>query len=286
MRQTQNNKSLIRKLLLVTLALVVSVGYGSSTPFKPNAGPSILVLGDSITWGTEYFAKAQSLIASDAQWKTVVIDGQYSRRVAFPTPNLSTRMSGVKSFLKLAASGLKADAVIVALGSNDVAIETKESSYETVIRDLLKTIGNVPITWLTVNRRDTPAIAKRSVLFNDVLARLAPEYPNLIIEDWYTTIAKNPKWMAFDKVHLTRTGYGIRADLYRSLAKSLYDRYIITTTPTTTTTTTVATTVPPATTTLPSETSTTIAATTTKTTTLASATTTIATTTTIKTTPE
>lgn len=256
MRQTQNNKSLIRKLLLVTLALVVSVGYGSSTPFKPNAGPSILVLGDSITWGTEYFAKAQSLIASDAQWKTVVIDGQYSRRVAFPTPNLSTRMSGVKSFLKLAASGLKADAVIVALGSNDVAIETKESSYETVIRDLLKTIGNVPITWLTVNRRDTPAIARRSVLFNDVLARLAPEYPNLIIEDWYTTIAKNPKWMAFDKVHLTRTGYGIRADLYRSLAKSLYDRYIITTTPTTTTTTTVATTVPPATTTLPSETTT------------------------------
>ena len=154
MGRTQNNKPLIRKLLLVSFALVVSVGYGSSTPFKPNAGPSILILGDSITWGTEYFAKAQSLIASDAQWKTVVIDGQYSRRVAFPTPNLSTRMSGVKSFLKLAASGLKVDAVIVALGSNDVAIETKESSYEIVIRDLLKTIGNVPVTWLTVNRRD------------------------------------------------------------------------------------------------------------------------------------
>ena len=265
MGRTQNNKSLIRKLLLVSFALVVSVGYGSSTPFKPNAGPSILILGDSITWGTEYFAKAQSLIASDAQWKTVVIDGQYSRRVAFPTPNLSTRMSGVKSFLKLAASGLKVDAVIVALGSNDVAIETKESSYEIVIRDLLKTIGNVPVTWLTVNRRDTPAIAKRSVLFNKVLVRLAPEYPNLVIEDWYTAIAKNPKWMAFDKVHLTRTGYGIRADLYRSLAKSLYDRYIIATTPTTTTTTTttttittttVATTVPAATTTLPIETTT------------------------------
>jgi hypothetical protein len=108
----------------------------------------------------------------------------------------------------------------------------------------MTTIGDVPVTWLTVNRRDTPAIAKRSILFNQVLTRLAPEYPNLVLEDWYSSIAKRSKWMAWDKVHLTPTGYQARARLHRRLARELYDRHIIATTPTTTTTAPPATTVP------------------------------------------
>jgi len=241
------NLARFRRAIALAISGCVVLGAGISTPSTPQSGPSILILGDSITWGTEYFAKSQKLIAADAQWINIVIDGQYSRRVAFPTPNASTKFSGVKTFKKLSDSGLKADAVIVALGSNDVAIETKESSYEIVIRDLLKTIGNVPVTWLTVNRRDTPAIAKRSVLFNEVLVRIASEYPNLVLEDWYSSIAKRSKWMAWDKVHLTPTGYQARAKLHQRLARELFDRYIIATTPTTTTTTTVATTVPPTT---------------------------------------
>ena len=263
----KNKFSRARRFAFLTVAVCLTVAAGISTPFTPNTGPSILILGDSITWGTEYFAKSQKLIVADAQWTNVVIDGQYSRRVAFPTPNASTKYSGVKTFKKLSDSGLRADAVIVALGSNDVAIETKEAVYELIIRDLLKTIGNVPITWLTVNRRDTPEIAKRSVVFNQVLVRLAPEYPNLVIEDWYSVIAKRTKWMAFDKIHLTPSGYQARAKLHRRLARELFDRHIIATTPTTTTTTT---TVPPTTvpvtvpvTTVPPTTETTAPATTT-----------------------
>jgi lysophospholipase L1-like esterase len=234
----------LRRAILLAVAVCLSVAAGISTPFTPNNGPSLLILGDSITWGTEYFAKSLKLIEADAQWNTIVIDGQYSRRVAFPTPNASTKYSGVKTFKKLSDAGLKADAVIVALGSNDVALETKEAVYELIIRDLMTTIGDVPVTWLTVNRRDTPAIAKRSILFNQVLTRLAPEYPNLVLEDWYSSIAKRSKWMAWDKVHLTPTGYQARAKLHRRLARELYDRHIIATTPTTTTTAPPATTVP------------------------------------------
>jgi lysophospholipase L1-like esterase len=233
-----NSITRFRRLALLAVAVCLSVAAGISTPFTPNTGPSLLILGDSITWGTEYFAKSQKLIAADEQWTNIVIDGQYSRRVAFPTPNASTKYSGVKTFKKLSDSGLIADAVIVALGSNDVALETKEAVYELIIRDLLDTIGNVPVTWLTVNRRDTPAIAKRSILFNQVLVRVASEYPNLVIEDWYSSIAKRSKWMAFDKIHLTPTGYQARAKLHQRLARELYDRNIIATTPTTTTTTT------------------------------------------------
>ena len=240
-----NKITRVRRFALLTVAVCLTVAAGISTPFTPNTGPSLLILGDSITWGTEYFAKSQKLIAADEQWANIVIDGQYSRRVAFPTPNASTKYSGVKTFKKLSDSGLKADAVIVALGSNDVAIETKEAVYELIIRDLMTTIGDVPVTWLTVNRRDTPAIAKRSIVFNQVLARLAPEYPNLVLEDWYSSIAKRSKWMAWDKVHLTPSGYQARAKLHRRLARDLFDRHIIATTPTTTKTV-PATTVPPA----------------------------------------
>jgi lysophospholipase L1-like esterase len=240
-----NNIARVRRFALLAVAVCLTVAAGISTPFTPNTGPSLLILGDSITWGTEYFAKSQKLIAADEQWTNIVIDGQYSRRVAFPTPNASTKYSGVKTFKKLSDGGLRADAVIVALGSNDVAIETKEDVYELIIRDLMTTIGDIPVTWLTVNRRDTPAIAKRSILFNQVLARLAPEYPNLVLEDWYSTIAKRSKWMAWDKVHLTPSGYQARAKLHQRLARELFDRHIIATTPTTTTTV-PATTVPPA----------------------------------------
>jgi len=295
MFQIFKRKSLIAKLLFVALTFAVSVGAGSSTPFTPNTGPSLLILGDSITWGSDYFAKAQKLVAGDGQWVNVVLDGQYSRRVAFPTPNTSIRMSGVKSYLKLKAAGLNPDAVIVALGSNDVALETKPEIYEKIIRDLMNTIGNVPVTWLTVNRRDTKAIFVRSVVFNTVLVKLTSEYPNLVLSDWSAIINDNPKLMSWDKVHLTPTGYAIRAKSYQSSARDIYERYWIATLPTTTTTavttttTPVATTLPAVTTTLPSDTSTTVATATTiaTTTTLASATTTIATatTTTVKTTP-
>lgn len=240
-----NKLTRVSRFAFLAVAVCLTVAAGISTPFTPNTGPSLLILGDSITWGTEYFAKSQKLIAADEQWANIVIDGQYSRRVAFPTPNASTKYSGVKTFKKLSDAGLQADAVIVALGSNDVAIETKEAVYELIIRDLMTTIGNVPVTWLTVNRRDTPAIAKRSIVFNQVLARLAPEYPNLVLEDWYSTIAKRSKWMAWDKVHLTPTGYQARAKLHQRLARELFDRHIIATTPTTTTTV-PPTTAPPA----------------------------------------
>ena len=291
MFQIFKRKSLIAKLLFVAFTFAVSIGAGSSTPFTPNTSPSLLIIGDSITWGSDYFAKAQKLVAGDGQWANVVVDGQYSRRVAFPTPNTSIRMSGVKSFLKLKAAGLNPDAVIVALGSNDVAMESKIEVYEKIIRDLMDTIGNVPVTWLTVNRRDTKTIAARSVVFNNVLIKLTAEYPNLVLSDWYSVINSNLKLMAWDKVHLTPTGYTVRAKSYQSLARDIYERYWIATLPTTTTTavttttTTVAPVVPAVTTTLPIDTSTTIAATTTTTTTLVSATTTIATNTTIKTPP-
>ena len=266
MFRISNKRRLAHRLILISVAFAITLGAGSSTPFTVGTSPSLLILGDSITWGTDYFAKAQKLVAGDGQWANVVLDGQYSRRVAFPTSNTSIRMSGVKSYLKLKAAGLNPDAVIVALGSNDVALETKVEVYDKIIRDLMNTIGNVPVTWLTVNRRDTKAIFARSVIFNTVLVKLTTEYPNLVLSDWSAIINDNPKLMSWDKVHLTPTGYAIRAKSYQLLARDSYERYWIATTPTTTTTLpaeTTTTIVATTATTLPAETTTIVAATTT-----------------------
>ena len=61
----KNKLSRARRFALLTVAVCLTVAAGISTPFTPNTGPSILILGDSITWGTEYFAKSQKLIAAD-----------------------------------------------------------------------------------------------------------------------------------------------------------------------------------------------------------------------------
>jgi hypothetical protein len=55
-------------------------------------------------------------------------------------------------------------------------------------------------------------------------------------------ISTNPKWFAFDKLHLQPVGYRARANLYVELAQNLWNVVVPTTTTTTTTTptTTVA----------------------------------------------
>jgi hypothetical protein len=52
-------------------------------------------------------------------------------------------------------------------------------------------------------------------------------------------ISTNPKWFAFDKLHLQPVGYRARATLYVELAQNLWN-VVVPTTTTTTTTTTVA----------------------------------------------
>ena len=62
-----NKFTRVRRFALLAIAVCLTVAAGISTPFTPNTGPSLLILGDSITWGTEYFAKSQKLIAAENQ---------------------------------------------------------------------------------------------------------------------------------------------------------------------------------------------------------------------------
>ncbi|NCV74794.1 hypothetical protein EBW23_02470, partial [bacterium] len=61
---------------------------------------------------------------------------------------------------------------------------------------------------------------------------------NVSVVDWNAMITLNPKWFAFDKLHLQPVGYRARASLYIELAQNLWNVVMPTTTTSTTTTTT------------------------------------------------
>jgi hypothetical protein len=58
--------------------------------------------------------------------------------------------------------------------------------------------------------------------FYEALLDATSEYPNLTILDWSTEIIANPRWLAFDKLHLQPIGYRARATMYVQAASELW----------------------------------------------------------------
>lgn len=207
------------------------------------------MLGDSITWGANYFTKTQTRMAAAGNFESVVVDGWWSRRIG---GIVSTTYSGTNTYRKLVDGGLRPTAVIVGLGTNDVYFLSKRREYAVLIRELMDTIGPIPVVWYNVNRVESPTMIVRSRLFNDTLARVLAEYPLASIYDWAAVAKANSRVTAFDKIHLTPTGYEVRTVKYLESAAVLAQRASDMTTTTTTTTTTIAptttATVPPSTT--------------------------------------
>jgi lysophospholipase L1-like esterase len=196
-----------RRLIAACCAVVVVVGFsqvsGSSATSKPR---TLLVLGDSLTWGTAF--------------EEVIVDGVHARNISGPA---RTSRNGVKTYKEYIKKGMVPDAVIVALGSNDLQQSPKSSFYSSYIRELLTLIGPRPVVWVNVYRTDLPIYPRRSATFNAALLNATSEFPNLTILDWSTQLIANPKWLAFDKLHLQPIGYRARANMYVQAAGELWN---------------------------------------------------------------
>lgn len=203
-------------------ASVGSILFVDTHPTTGRAeGRMLLVLGDSLTYGTEYpgFGNVKPQIEALGTFNEVRIDGVHARNISGPA---RTSRNGVKTYKKMISEGLRPSAVIVALGSNDLQQSAKPAFFEAEIRELLAVIGDIPIVWINVLRTDTSYYPKRSATFNRVLAQIAPEYPNLSIVDWASTLATHPKWFDYDKLHLRARGYRKLATVYVQAAQSLW----------------------------------------------------------------
>ena len=238
--------TLIRKRIAAAFcAVVVVVGLGqASGSSAATEQRTLLVLGDSLTWGTAYkgFGNVLPQLKALGTFEKVIVDGVHARNISGPA---RTSRNGVKTYKQYIRKGMVPDAVIVALGSNDLQQSPKASFYLREIRELLTLIGPRPVVWVNVYRTDSPRYPRRSATFNAALLNVTSEFPNLTILDWSTQLIANPKWLSFDKLHLQPIGYRARAAMYVQEAGELWNILVPppTTTPETTvveTTTTVA----------------------------------------------
>lgn len=236
-------------LLLAITPATVAGGYAPGV--NGTGGSTLLVLGDSLTWGANYFAKTQSQLAATQTFDNVIVDGWWSRRIG---GIVSTTYSGANTYKNTyLKKRVYPTAVIVALGTNDVYFLSKKREYIAVIRELMDAIGPVPVVWLNVHRVDSSRTTARSRVFNRTLERVLAEYPLASVYDWANKAKTTSRLMAFDKIHLTPSGYKVRSNVYAELATTLAQR-VSDATSTTTTTTIDATT-----TTIESTTTTTVA---------------------------
>jgi len=232
------NLRLRRTLTIFAVALISCIFVGNARAVDP--AHTLLVLGDSITWGANYkgFGNVTPQLQALGTFDKVIVDGAFSRNISGPA---NTLHNVVKTYAKYLKAKVRPSAVIVALGSNDLQGSIKVQYYESRIRELLTLIGEIPVVWINVLRIDGEYYVRASAVFNRVLNRVALDYPNVSVVDWYTMISANPKWFAFDKLHLQPVGYRARANLYVELAQNLWNVVVPTTTSTTTTTTTTTT---------------------------------------------
>ena len=235
------NRRVCKSLTIVAVTLISCIFVGNARAVEP--AHTLLVLGDSITWGTNYkgFGNLTPKLQALNTFDNVIVDGAFSRNISGPAKTLK---NGVKTYAKYLKTKVRPSAVIVALGSNDLQGSIKVRFYESRIRELLTLIGDVPVVWVNVLRIDSRYYVRASSVFNKVLNRVALDYPNVSVVNWHAMITKNPKWFAFDKLHLKPVGYRARANLYIELSQNLWNIITAATTSQSTTTIVADTTIP------------------------------------------
>lgn len=194
-----------------------------------DASPTLLVVGDSITCGMlsrsttcgrnyRGFGNLREQLLSQGTFGNVIVDAAYSRNVAGPAATKRNGAKTISQYLKVRS----VDAFVIALGSNDLQHSYRPAVFESLIRDVMKLTAGRPVAWVTVYRSDRPYYPRRSTTFNNVLNRLASEYPNLTIVDWSSALMANPKWQAFDKLHLEPIGYRARIPYFVEAATATW----------------------------------------------------------------
>ena len=113
--------TLIRKRIAAAFcAVVVVVGLGqASGSSAATEQRTLLVLGDSLTWGTAYkgFGNVLPQLKALVTFEKVIVDGVHARNISGPA---RTSRNGVKTYKQYIRKGMVPDAVIVALSSNDL----------------------------------------------------------------------------------------------------------------------------------------------------------------------
>ena len=244
---------------ITVISLLAISAVPANAARKPSIGPNgqgtLLVVGDSLTFGANYFGKLATRAQGTNIWTKVTLDAKNGRKATVGAKVIANRLTSTTT------------AIVVALGTNDMISKSETWYPRFAIDTVMDQAGGLPVLWVNLEFSPTGRADWRSrgVRFNRALQAARNRYPNLIIADWnkFFTPKGKSRFVA-DGVHLSVTGYKTRSTYFVNQMR-LFGRVIVdaTTTTSTSTTTTTTTTVPATTpvTTIPDTTTTTTATT-------------------------
>ena len=149
---------------------------------------SVVVIGDSLTVGSEMYGVSLTRSLLNAGVLDVVVSAENGR----------TSSEGVD---KLEDSMVVDGAVVIALGTNDVAMASPDLFGTQIDRAVAAVPETVKIFWL--NLYTDQWISDDS--YNAKIIEKANAYPNLSVMDFESFAS--PSWLEEDGVHLTPDGY-------------------------------------------------------------------------------
>ena len=225
----------------------VPVATASRPAIGPNGQGTVLVVGDSLTFGANYFGRLAVKAQGTNIWTNVVLDAKNGRKATVGAKVIANRLTNSTT------------AIVVALGTNDM-ISKSESWYPTYAIDtVMEQAGGLPVLWVNLEFSPTGRAdwRARGVRFNRALRTSTNRYPNLVIADWNTFFTpKGQSRFVADGVHLSVTGYKTRTTYFINQMKLFGQRIVeATTTTTSTTTSTTSTTTTTTSSTVPATTS-------------------------------
>jgi lysophospholipase L1-like esterase len=215
---------------LVTIAAAPLVS-ASKPAIGPNGQGTLLVVGDSLTFGANYFGKLGVKSQATNIWTKVVVDAKNGRKATVGAKVIADHLTDTTT------------AIVVALGTNDMISKSATWYPDYAIDTVMEQVGTVPVLWVNlefspIGRADWRSRAAR---FNRALKNATTRYPNLVVADWnkFFTPKGQSRFVA-DGVHLTVTGYKTRTSFFLA-QMNVFAQQIIDATSTTSSTTEVTT---------------------------------------------
>lgn len=231
---------------------------GRSVSIGANGQGTLLVVGDSLTVGTEAFGSLSKKIVALGTWTNVVVDAKVGRKASLGASIIEKGLTSSTT------------ALVIALGTNDMISKPETWYPRWVIDTVMNKTRGLPVLWVNVEFSQTGRSdwRARGVRFNRELRLAKQRYPNLSIADWNTAFTPRSKSrFIVDGVHLTISGYKTRSNFLVPTIATFGDAVVnsstTTSTSTTTTSTTSTSTVAPTTTTSTTSTTTSTTSTTT-----------------------
>lgn len=203
-----------------------------------NGQGDLVVVGDSLTEGAEFFGQMRRSLLATKVWPRVTVDYRRGRTVRQGIPVLRRRL----------AASAEPTAVIIALGTNDMMSHAEASWPAQVIDEIMRETIGLPVMWvnLTFDGRQHPEWRARAARFNRALVAAQARWSELTVVSWSRAFVPTgrSRFIA-DGVHLTVTGYRTRATWITARAVE-FGRNVVysSTTTTSTTSSTSSSTVP------------------------------------------